>query len=123
MHEGVSHCFSLCFKSHFLGHTNVPIPNSQFQHPNQPNSKNEAKFCHSFDLGRYHTLLSCMVFTHETRNFVTPPLFDEVKPLWCICICVCSFDLICTEICAFDESYESSDNLGMLDVPCSEANI
>ena len=42
-------------------------------------------------------------------------------PLLCICICVCYFDLICTEICAFDGFYEHSDNLGMESFHCFEA--
>ena len=88
MQGRASHCFDLCLKSHFLNHTNVPIPNSRFQPPNQPNSKNEAKFRHSFEIGRYHPFFMHF-FTHETRNFATPSLFDELVPLMCICICVC----------------------------------
>ena len=60
-------------------------------------------------------------FSNETRNFVTPSLFDELMPFLCIYICVCYFDLICAEICAFDGFYEHSDNLGMQSFHCSEA--
>ena len=66
------HCFSLCFKSPFLHHTNVPILNSQFQTQNQPNSKTEAKSGHSFQIGRYHTPFSC-IFSLMRREI--SPLF------------------------------------------------
>ena len=59
--------------------------------------------------------------SNETKTFVTHSLFDEFMPLLCICIYVCYFDLICTEMCAFDELYDHADGLGMQSFHYSEA--